>query len=66
MRSISDINNDSMKQEIELLQSSINDYRMALHTIMEYGGRTSVSEFGMINCTGSWCAEQARMALRVE
>ena len=37
--------------------------RSAFLFIAEYGGEVHYSELGDINCTGAWCAEQARAAL---
>ncbi len=52
-----------LKREISHLKFKVHNLIQTLDFIAETGGREVETECGIINCTGSWCAEQARSEL---
>ena len=54
---------DALEKRAEDAESNVTKLREALAFIVKHGGMTHDTECGEIQCTGSWCAEQARAAL---
>jgi hypothetical protein len=53
----------AMRAESDQLRACVTELTAALQFIADEGGRYRTTEIGDFECTGSWCAEQARAAI---
>ena len=57
--------NEIVKEHAERLERGLAEARECLRLIERNGGQSSIRKDGkVVHCDGSWCAEQARCALR--